>query len=406
MCFDQQAARIEADGVRIGAGREPLAHVGMRDRIDGLVDGGELIAPDLRFRPERNVVRRDRHRQQQPLHFGLKVLEGTALRAAVSPEPVVIEAPVSRVRARVLERDEHFAGEAVIADAGYGPFDAPLVAGMPHPRGVDVKMPRLRVLEKAGRDARRQRIGLEDDRLGVIRDDDIEDAPEKLPGRFTRLNRARGRFFEAGIDEAVAGARRGKNEGAKATLFPLGQREPPDAARIDLQLLAGLTIEHRDRRGGFPKLQLEDREAVERGVGDLDTVADEQLADLREPHTVTEPALDRRTLLKTARPAVTARPTARGVQREQDLPHLLVADRRPHADTGGGCRREIPPYGLRIQSELGGDAFLRKALAAEPQDLFDFDHRDLAIHPRLLVPGPSPELETDIARSGERGERF
>jgi len=102
---------------------------------------------DLRFRPERNVVRRDRHRQQQPLLFGLKVLEGTALRAAVAPEPVVIEAPVSRVRARVLERDEHFAGEAVIADAGYGPFDAPLVAGMPHPREVDVKMPRLRTRE-------------------------------------------------------------------------------------------------------------------------------------------------------------------------------------------------------------------------------------------------------------------
>src|SRR5688500_16951651 len=101
----------------------------MGDRIDGLVDGRELIAPDLRVRPERNVVRRDRHRQQQPLLFGLKVLEGTALRATVAPEPVVIEAPVSRVRARVLERDEHFAGEAVIADAGYGPFDAPLLPG-------------------------------------------------------------------------------------------------------------------------------------------------------------------------------------------------------------------------------------------------------------------------------------
>src|SRR5688572_26285101 len=182
---------------------------------------------------------------------------------------------------------------------------------MPHPRGVDVKMPRLRVLEKAGRDARRQRIGLEDDRLGVIRNDDVEHATKKLPGRFTRLNCARGRFFEAGIDEAVAGAHRGKDEGAKATLLPLGQREPPDPARIDLQLLTRLTIEHRDRRGGFPKLQLEDREAVERGVGDLDAVADEQLADLREPHTVTEPALDRRALLKTARPAVTARPTDR-----------------------------------------------------------------------------------------------
>jgi hypothetical protein len=54
----------------------------------------------------------------------------------------------------------------------------------------------------------------------------------------------------------------------------------------------------------------------------------------------------------------------------------------------------------------GGDALLRRALASKPKDFPDFNHRDLAIHPRLLAPGHSPEPETSIARSGEREERF
>src|SRR5262245_12309986 len=101
---------------------------------------------------------------------------------------------MARVGARVLERDEHFAREAIIADAGYGPFDAPLIAGMPHARRVDMKMARLRVLEKRRRDARGEGIGVDDDRLGVIRNEDFENAAEKLPGRFTRLDGARSRL--------------------------------------------------------------------------------------------------------------------------------------------------------------------------------------------------------------------
>ena len=112
---------------------------------------------------------------------------------------------MSRVGARVLERDEDFAGEAIIPDARYGPFDAPLVPGMPDPRRVDVEVPGLRILEKSWRDSRVERVGLLDDGLGVVCNNDLEDAAEKLPGRFTRLDGARGRFVEPGIDEAVAG---------------------------------------------------------------------------------------------------------------------------------------------------------------------------------------------------------
>src|SRR5262245_45688502 len=120
MRFDQEPARIEADDVGIGASGEPLADVRMRNRVAGLVDDDGLIARDLRLAPERDVVRRGRRRKQDRLLFGLKVLQGTALRPTVSAAAIVLEAPVTREDTRIVERGEDFAGEAVIANAGYG----------------------------------------------------------------------------------------------------------------------------------------------------------------------------------------------------------------------------------------------------------------------------------------------
>jgi hypothetical protein len=74
------------------------------------------------------------------------------------------------------------------------------------------------------------------------------------------------------------------------------------------------------------------------------------------------------------------------VQRQEHLPDRLVADRRRHDDAGGGGGLQIPANGFRVEPELGGDALLRQARATQAQDLSDFDHRDLAIHPRLLAP--------------------
>ena len=74
---------------------------------------------------------------------------------------------------------------------------------MPDARGVDMKIPSLRVLEKRRRDPRRERIRIDDDRLGVIRNQDVEEAVEEFPRGFARLNRARGRFLEGGIHETI-----------------------------------------------------------------------------------------------------------------------------------------------------------------------------------------------------------
>jgi len=75
-------------------------------------------------------------------------------------------------------------------------------------------------------------------------------------------------------------------------------------------------------------MQLEDREAVQRGIRDLDTLVDEQLANVGESDAVAESALDRGPLVDAPRPPTATRSPAGGMQREQDLPDVLVADRR------------------------------------------------------------------------------
>jgi hypothetical protein len=274
MRFDQQPAHIEADDLRVGARGDPLAHVRMRDRVERLVDRGELIAADFRLGPQRDVVRRGRRRQEQALLLRLKVLERAALRATVAPEAVVIEAPVPAPGACLVEGGQHFAGEAIVADARHGAFDAPLVLRVPHARRVDVKVAGLRILEKRRRDARVERIRPDDDGLRVIRNQDLENAAEKLPRRFTRFDGARGCFLKGGIDEAMPRAHRGKNPRAKSASLAR-QDEPADPSRVHLQLLTGLAIEHRDRRRRLPKLQLEDREAVQRRIRNVHTLPDQ-----------------------------------------------------------------------------------------------------------------------------------
>jgi len=78
MRFDQQAAGVEADDLRVGVRGDALTDIRMRNRVERFVDGGELIAPDFRIAPQRSVVRRDGRRQQHALLPGLKVLERRA----------------------------------------------------------------------------------------------------------------------------------------------------------------------------------------------------------------------------------------------------------------------------------------------------------------------------------------
>jgi hypothetical protein len=160
----------------------------------------------------------------------------------------------------------------------------------------------------------------------------------------------------------VPRAHRCEDPRAKPTLLALRQREPADPTRIELELVARLPVEHRDRRRGSSKLQLEDREAVQRGIRDLDPLPEEEFANLGEAQAVAEPPRDRRALLDTAGPTIASRSPAGGMQREQNLTDLVVADCGRHADTGGRGRLQIASNGFRIEPELGGDSLLRQAL--------------------------------------------
>ena len=169
-----------------------------------------------------------------------------------------------------------------------------------------------------------------------------------------------------------------------------------------MELLAGRAIDHRDRGGGLAKLQLEDREAIQRRIGDPDALAPEQFANLRQPEPIGQPAPNRLSLRLTLRPPVTARASANRLQREQHLADLVVADGRavcPQTRCDGDA--EIPPDGLGIEPELRGKPFRRHALAPQAQHFLDFKHRDLAIHlaswPEVSVPGG------DVVRAVRRG---
>ena len=76
------------------------------------------------------------------------MLPWSALGATVATAPILLPTPVRCMGARVVDRREDFAREAVVPDARDGAFDARVIPRMPDARGVDMEIPGLRVLEK------------------------------------------------------------------------------------------------------------------------------------------------------------------------------------------------------------------------------------------------------------------
>ena len=60
---------------------------------------------------------------------------------------VVVTTPLARVGACILEHRQDLAGEAIVADAGYGAFDPSFVPGMSYSRRIDVQVAPVRTLE-------------------------------------------------------------------------------------------------------------------------------------------------------------------------------------------------------------------------------------------------------------------
>src|SRR5439155_16035961 len=129
------------------------------------------------------------------------------------------------------------------------------------------------------------------------------------------------------------------------------------------------------------------------------------LANLRQPETVLQPAANRVLLHATPVPVVTPRPPAAGVQREHHvaelrLAHDVPADAEPRALRHG----DVPPDRFRIEPQARGNALLRHAIPPEAEYFGDFNHRDLAIHPRPPATGkPGTGDRYRAVRRGGKG---
>src|SRR5262249_9445060 len=153
-------------------------------RVERLGDLDVLIAGDLRLTPEGNLVGGCRTRKQDWLLLGFEILARRSLRAAGAAEAGLLAAPMDPRRPRVRWGAEDFARKAIVTHGRHRTLDAAFVARMADARGIDMEPAGLRVFEKRRRQARRQRVGLRDDRRGVIRNEDLENPPEKLPRGF------------------------------------------------------------------------------------------------------------------------------------------------------------------------------------------------------------------------------
>jgi hypothetical protein len=269
---------------------------------------GVLIPSDLGGAPERDVIRLRGRGPQRRLLDGLEVLPGRLQGATVAPLTIVLAAPVLGMNAGLGEVDEHFAGEAVVADTGDGPFHAGFVPRVAHAGGVDDEAARLRVLQEGGGQPWLEGIRAVDDGLGVVGDQDAEDAVEKCPGRLAGLDRRRGRLAEHRVDEPVAGEDRGEDPSSEAAA-PAGGvgRQVRHPARVELDLFAGTTVGDRNGRRGAAKAELGEGEAAERSIADGDALAPEQLADLGQPHIGAQEPLDNVPLGGAHGPAVAMR---------------------------------------------------------------------------------------------------
>lgn len=337
----------------------------------------------------------------------LKVLAGPLQGAAVATEPVLLQAPLPRVGARRGQIREDLAGEAVLTDGGHSALHAGLVPGAPHAGGIDDEAPRLGVLEEGLIEVRLQGIGLLDDRLRVIGDQDPEDAVEEGPRRLARLDRRLRRLPQHRVDEAVAREDRREDPRPEAPAPARGiGRQVRHPAGVELDLFAGGAVGDRDRRGGPSEAQLGDREAPEGGVADVHALAPEELADLGQASARLEVRLNDGAIGGTLRPAVAMRPAGTRLDRthgggEQAVVEGVGTHLAPQA--GGPRGTDVAPHGLDVEAQLNGDPLLGDAPQPQPQDFLELEHADLAIG-HAPLPAPSGADLGHSARSREGGK--
>ena len=171
----------EAHQRAVCARAQSLAEVLRRQRVERPRDLRALVPRHLRLGPGRRVEWLGRCRAQRLLLDREEVFARQALRAGVAPHPVLRLAPPARALAALFHRAQPLAAEAVVAHRLHRPPDPAFVLRTAHPRRVDVESACLRVLEKRRRYLRVQRVGDDDDRLGVVGPQRVDTAARASP---------------------------------------------------------------------------------------------------------------------------------------------------------------------------------------------------------------------------------
>ena len=150
--------------------------------------------------------------------------------------PAVVLHQVSAAHPAVGEVDEGLSGEEVVLHVVDDAFDSWLVGRGGHPGGVDDEAPRLGVLDEGVVEPRRGVLGLGDDRLHVVGNDDGEHPAEVAPGRLEAPDDLFGGLEERRPDELVA-AEAGREDEPVADPPPLPVGNEPEASEVDLELV-------------------------------------------------------------------------------------------------------------------------------------------------------------------------
>lgn len=118
-----------------------------------------------------------------------------------------------------------------------------------------------------------------------------------------------------GAFEFPAGASFGRRPRAKAA----ADCEAFQNEEIDPELLARFAVDHGDRHRLAAEAELDDREAMQSRVRDVDALAENQPSYFRETHARVELLLDERALVLASLPSLTVLPGGRAAERREDL---------------------------------------------------------------------------------------
>ena len=181
--LDQLPAVEQLDQRRVGAGVQVGAQVLLRRRIQRPADLDVEVAVDLHPGEHRHVIGQRERQQRGRLVLG-EHLRRAGLDGAVDPHPGRLAAPRLRAGLRIGQAGEGLAGEEVPAHVLHGPLHPRLVLRRADPGGVGGEPAVLGVIQPARGEPRVHRVGVRDDRRGVVGDQDLEHPAEEHPRRL------------------------------------------------------------------------------------------------------------------------------------------------------------------------------------------------------------------------------